>query len=413
MMKRFSKLLLMAALVTGFAACSDDDDNDKKTPPATDKLEELSMNTEWINYATATASELLDDCIQLWAAWNGPNNVPATDLARIGNDFFTQEGVRSNGYATLLKTAGVTGNTDFPSQREAIRTILVDGFANISNEVGAAKIGDPNSLAKSGDKENAVLQVESWYSWNSITDYSDNIISIKNGYCGRIGAIDAAASTNSLSAYVKSINAINAKLDEEVNDAIDEAYLSINPGMVSPFRDNLTGPKVDAAMNACADLTELINGRLVAALIGTDADPLDSLRVNEILRVYADEVVVPTYLDLKEKAWVLYNAVDALRQNPTDQSKLDAACEAWRATRVPWERSEAILFGPASEDMLSLDPLMDMWPLSQEEIAGILQNTTLQSVEQFIHAITHEDVRGFHTLELLLFKDGQNRKVRN
>jgi uncharacterized iron-regulated protein len=162
-------------------------------------------------------------------------------------------------------------------------------------------------------------------------------------------------------------------------------------------------------MDACADLTEIIEGKLLAALTGESADGYD---YTEILRVYADEVVVPTYKELRDRAWTLYNAVDALRQDPTNQLKLDAACEAWRAARIPWEQSEAILFGPASEDMLGLDPSMDSWPLSQEDIAGILQNKDLKSVEQFIGAISSEDVRGFHTLELLLFKDGQKRIVR-
>jgi predicted lipoprotein len=399
-MKRFSAFLLMAALTTGFAACGDDED---KKPTATDKLEELSMNTEWINYATATASELLDDCIRLWAAWNGPNGVPNEDFARIGNNFFSQNGVFSNGYAEILKAAG--SNTTFPSQADAVTTILNDGFANIANEVGAAKIGEPNGFAIAGDMDNAVYAVESWYSWNSITDYSDNIISIKNGYCGRRGNINVAANpTNSLSALTKTID---AELDAEVNAAINGAYSAIQ-GMTSPFRNNLTGTKVNAAMDACADLTAIIEGRLLSALTGDNA----AHNYTEILRVYADEVVVPTYKDLRDKAWILYNAVDALRQDPTNQSKLNAACEAWRAARIPWEQSEAILFGPASEDMLGLDPSMDSWPLSQENIAGILQNTNLKTVEQFIGAISSEDVRGFHTLELLLFKDGKNRTVR-
>jgi predicted lipoprotein len=412
MMKRFNTLLLIAAIVIGFAACGDKDDDNKtdtdeketvtdENKTATEKLEELSMNTEWINYATATASELLDDCIQLWAAWNGPDGIPEADLTRIGgSSFFSRPGIGANGYAAILKSAGESGNTAFESQNEAIRTILIDGFANISNEVGAAKIGEPNGFAKDGDTESAVYAVESWYSWNSITDYSDNIISIKNGYCGRRGTINAAVNAKSISALVKSIN---PDLDTEVNDAINNAYSSIQ-GMTAPFRNNLTGPKVDAAMDACADLTEIIEKRL----------RVDTLVYNysEILQVYADEVVVPTYKDLKEKAWTLYNAVDALRLDPTSQSKLDAACTAWRAARVPWEQSEAILFGPASEDMLGLDPSMDSWPLSQEDIAGILQNNNLKTVEQFIGAIGSEDVRGFHTLELLLFKDGKNRTVK-
>jgi predicted lipoprotein len=392
----------VAALITGFAACGNDDDNN---PTATGQLEDLSMNTEWINYATATASELLDDCIQLWAAWNGPTGVSGDDLARIGGSgFFAKPGIGSEGYAKILKTAGA-GSSAFQSQEDAINTILIDGFANISNEVGAAKIGEPNGFAKDGDTESAVYAVESWYSWNSITDYSDNIISIKNGYCGRRGAIDAAVNANSLSALV---NTIDAKLDTEVNDAIDKAYSAIQ-GMTSPFRNHLTGTPVDNAMDACADLTKVVEEQLLAVLTGDNAGDHD---YTKILEVYADEVVVPTYRDLKDRARTLYNAVDALRQDPTNQSKLNAACDAWRLARIPWEQSEAILFGPASEDMLGLDPSMDSWPLSQEDIAGILQNKNLKSVEQFIGAISSEDVRGFHTLELLLFKDGKNRTVR-
>jgi hypothetical protein len=62
--------------------------------------------------------------------------------------------------------------------------------------------------------------------------------------------------------------------------------------------------------------------------------------------------------------------------------------------------------------MLGLDPSMDSWPLDQEDIATILQNKNLKTVDEFIGAIGNESVRGFHTLELLLFKDGQNRTVK-
>jgi hypothetical protein len=390
---------LSAALLIGFAACKDDDD--KQTD--IERLEELSMNAKWINYAAAAAAELRDDCVKLWAAWNGPNNISADDLAIIGSNFFTA-GIGVNGYAEILKTAGKTGNTTFQSQEEAVRTILTDGFANIATEVGEAKIGGPNAFAKDGNTARAVLEVESWYSWNSIKDYSDNIISIKNGYCGRRGAIDAAVNATSWSAVVE---LTDADLNAEVNAAIDNAYTAI-VSMNAPFRNNLTGDKVDAAMDACADLAEIIDGRLLHVLVPEDA--IVTYNYTEILRVYADEVVVPTYKELRDKAWALYNAVEALRSAPADQAKLNAACEAWRAARVPWEQSEAILYGPAGD--LNLDPLMDSWPLSQGDIAGILLNENLSTVEHFIGAISSEDVRGFHTLELLLFKDGQPRTVR-
>ena len=218
---------LLAALI-GATGCSKNEDGgdggDGGGGSNASKLESYAMTPEWINYATAVSSELLDDCIGLWAAWNGPTGIPDEDWERIGRDFFSKNTVvGANGYAEYMRTADA-GNAKFTSGVDAIRTILVDGFANISNEVGSSKIGNPNTLAKDGKTTEAVLQVESWYSWNSITDYSDNIISIKNGYAGRIGAIGDAAHANSISAYVKSQN---ADLDAQMTAAIDGAYNAI------------------------------------------------------------------------------------------------------------------------------------------------------------------------------------------
>lgn len=57
------------------------------------KLESYAMTPEWINYATAVSSELLDDCVGLWAAWNGPTGIPDEDWERIGRDFFSKNTV--------------------------------------------------------------------------------------------------------------------------------------------------------------------------------------------------------------------------------------------------------------------------------------------------------------------------------
>ena len=43
----------------------------------------------------------------------------------------------------------------------------------------------------------------------------------------------------------------------------------------------------------------------------------------------------------------------------------------------------------------------------------MITDTKLSTVEDYIGAIGSESVRGFHTIELLLFKDGSNRTVRS
>ena len=84
---------------------------------------------------------------------------------------------------------------------------IIDGCMDIANEVGNAKIGDPLDLWNNGERTKALYAVESWYSWHSREDYSNNILSIRNAF---YGTRDGNIATNSLgkedfSAYVQNI----------------------------------------------------------------------------------------------------------------------------------------------------------------------------------------------------------------
>ncbi len=373
----------LSILFSGVFTSCRDDDNTVDNVDYNAQIEAKALSAEWNNYLEAATSELLDDCTELYDAWSksDPSNAENTD------------------FGNKIKTAGTSGNQAYTSQIDAIRTILDAGCATIAIEVGTQKIGGPNGLAGSGKRDQAVLEVESWYSWNSITDYSDNIISIRNTYFGnRIKDDWTTISANSISKFVASKN---ADLDTKVIDAIQKAHDAIS-SMPAPFRNNLTGSKVNEAISACAELEETI--REIFPLL----DQAGSYDFTATLATYVDDVVLPTYLELKNKATTLNNAAIKYNADPT-QANLNAACEAWRAARVPWEQSEAILFGPA--EALGLDPSMDSWPLDQAGIAPLLNDSKLKTVQNFINAIGSEEVRGFHTIELLLFKDGQNRKV--
>lgn len=137
---------------------------------------------------------------------------------------------------------------------------------------------------------------------------------------------------------------------------------------------------------------------------------LDMAVLNPIVNNYADAVVMPTYKALVEKNTALYNAVNALCVAPSDELFAEAA-EAWLDAREPWETSEAFLFGPV--DALGLDPNMDSWPLDQAGIENILKNGNWSALEwsDDSEAEAAQGVRGFHTLEYLLWKDGQPRTV--
>ena len=134
-----------------------------------------------------------------------------------------------------------------------------------------------------------------------------------------------------------------------------------------------------------------------------------------IVNQYVDNVVLPTYSDLKAKNSALYQAVVDFGDAPSN-ANFKAICDAWLAAREPWESSEAFLFGPVAD--LGLDPNMDSWPLDQEAIVKMLESQQWNEMERTGDYDEDDDaiaaaqnVRGFHTLEFLAFRDGQARTL--
>ena len=185
-----------------------------------------SNATAWAQYMRNTAQLLVKDVTTLVDAWN-------------------------NGYAASFKSHN---GGDFTSGLSCIEQ-LIDGCIDIAGEVGGAKIGDPYSLYVSGKTTEALYAVESWYSWHSRDDYTNNILSIRNAYYGsRDGSINA----NSLS---KLVAKYNAPLDTKVKDAIKSAADAIQ-AIPQPFRNNINSSEAKAAMEACSDLGDVLENEL-------------------------------------------------------------------------------------------------------------------------------------------------------
>ena len=378
---KFSAMLCAAALaITG---CSENDD--PKTIDNDDNAATLDYNEKnaasWGNYMQQVAILLRMDANTLYEAWTSSYEGGAP-------------------FATSFKAHN---GSDYPSALSCVEQII-EGCADIANEVGTAKIGDPYQLYISGDTQAALYSVESWYSWHSREDYSNNILSIRNSY---YGTLDGTVNPKSLSALIASEN---AALDSEVKEAIDNASKSIL-AIPQPFRNHINSTESRSAMTACADLEQLLSNDLKSAVnkLGNDS------RYQDIVDNYVDAVVVPTYKSLKDRNEALYQSVVTFKNSPSD-ANFAAACTAWLEAREPWEKSEAFLFGPV--DALGLDPNMDSWPLDQDNIVQILNSGNYDNLDwsdgdddDTIEAV--QSVRGFHTLEFLLFKDGQPRKVKN
>ena len=180
--------------------------------------------SSWCNYMKAVANLLKKDAEELYAAWNE-----------------SYEG--GDAYVNLFKNHG---NSTYQTALACAEEII-DGCITIAEEVGLAKIGDPYNLYVSGEKEAALYAVESWYSWHSRDDYTNNIYSIRNAY---YGTLDGTVANNSLAAFVKENN---AALDVLVKASIKSAEEAIQ-AIPQPFRNHINSTEAEEAMDACATL---------------------------------------------------------------------------------------------------------------------------------------------------------------
>ena len=175
-------------------------------------------------YAQTICTLLKQRTFQLQCAWDGGKDASRLSVVKAaGLDYQTQKGLS---YGDNLINAGVAGsNSSFPTLKDAIAQVLSADEGSclaIANEVGTAKIANPFSA---GD----VSYVESPYSYNSITDFRDNIRSIRNVW---LGSTDKKANKFSFHTFFASVK------KDAVNNSVENAYVSAIEGisnMPSPF----------------------------------------------------------------------------------------------------------------------------------------------------------------------------------
>lgn len=408
-------LLMMGLLVTGltFTACSDDNDDYKMTDgndntnlteqqiiaqiDAEDNVDYTTRNaTAWGNYMRAVDSLLVNDATTLYNDWT----VSYRGQAPYAEQF--------KGHTISNLSTGL-----------ACIEQIIDGMADISNEVGENKIGEPlakytaNWMKKENMRE-GLYAVESWYSWHSRTDYSNNILSIRNAYYGvydkSTSNMSATPAANSMYGVVAANDpALNTRVVDAINGAI-KAILDIP----QPFRNHINSPESRAAQTACAKLTTILTQDLKTFF-------QDHANSNEVLdpvvNNIVDAVIVPTSKDLRDLVNQMHDLVIAFQQNPTTQGFANLGT-AWIAARQPWESFEAFLWGPVADD--GLDPNMDSWPLDRDGIVNLLNSQRWSDMDwsgQFDEGSDQiaaaQNLRGFHTMEFLIFKNGKTRVVPN
>ena len=392
-----------AFTTTTFTSCDNNDDpvvNPDKTQDDADLDYSASNATAWGNYMKNVAALLKSDAEKLYSQWA---------------ESYENAGVNTGEpYATLFKNHDSrSGYSDVKSCAQEV----VEKMAEIANEVGSSKIGDPYAKWTSGKQTEALYAVESWYSWHSRDDYTNNIKSIANAYYGKLNGSESNMAEASMAKALE-----GTAIDRTIRKQIADAQAAIQ-GITQPFRNHIGSTEAQQAMEACAalqaSLSEVTNDEDeveagAAAVNLRDAVlKLDEATLQAIINNYVDNVVVPTYKNLKEQNTILYQTVNAFVANPSNDG-FEACATAWMNARQPWETSEAFLFGPVAT--FGLDPNMDSWPLDQTAIVDIMKSQKWNGLvwadgDDDAKVESAQNVRGFHTLEFLIFKNGQPRTI--
>ena len=123
----------------------------------------------------------------------------------------------------------------------------------------------------------------------------------------------------------------------------------------------------------------------------------------DVINDFVNKTALPQYNNLLAAATTLNSAITNLKTNTTD-ANLQTAQVAWKNTRMVWEQCEGFLIGPVEAN--DYDPNMDTWPTDYAQMDSLLaSNNPLQLND--IQNLS-QNLRGYHPIEYLLFRNGEN-----
>ena len=151
----------------------------------------------------------------------------------------------------------------------------------------------------------------------------------------------------------------------------------------------------------------------------TESSIVPASELSAVSEKYVNDIVYPTYSDLRTNAKALKDACDQAYANAKagtlSDKDISDACEAFKNARREWERSESFLYGAAENN--EIDPHIDSWPLDKDQLVQALNDNSLiagingSDAAKFIYSENgdFQSVIGFHGLEFVLFRNGAAR----
>ena len=127
---------------------------------------------------------------------------------------------------------------------------------------------------------------------------------------------------------------------------------------------------------------------------------------------YVPGVIYDIYGKLADETANLYTQLASMKTAANVSSaQVNAACATFLSARSWWEKSEAFLFGAATN--YGIDPHIDSWPLDLDALANALTNAgaiaALDADGAAATGYVGASALGFHGIEFILFRDGSPR----
>lgn len=144
-------------------------------------------------------------------------------------------------------------------------------------------------------------------------------------------------------------------------------------------------------------------------------------KMEAIANQYVTNTIYQTYGAIADATNQLYENLAAVTEKfKTDpqsvsQSDIDKICQIFLEAREEWEKSEAFLYGAATD--FGIDPHIDTWPLDADGLATALKNADQVAKLEGENGIAYaggklgQELLGFHGIEFIIFRDGANRKI--
>ena len=200
------------------------------------QIADITDNEAW--FCLAAAQDLYLASVKLVSAWGGNLNEEQEEILE-------EAEFESRNYGENFINAGKAGSTYSTITLTSVQ--ILEGCQDILDEVAHSKIGHPYT----GEDRN---YIESPHAYNSIQDFSDNVLSCAFAVNG--GADKSTSYTaTSLMAYAMSHYAKEAA---EVKAAFETALLKVN-GMRRPFALYYQDPSAGDAIGAIDALDDAID----------------------------------------------------------------------------------------------------------------------------------------------------------